>query len=43
MSAEGTLLLCEQIREVGDIDNALVILRIANGALKPGEGESDGN
>lgn len=33
VSAEGTLLVCEQLKEVGDIDNALINLRFANGAL----------
>jgi len=33
VSAEGTLLVCEQLREVGDIDNAVVNLRFANAAL----------
>ena len=33
VSAEGTLLVCEQIREVGDIDNAVINMRFTNGAL----------
>ena len=33
VSAEGTLLVCEQLEQVGDIDNAVINLRFANGAL----------
>ena len=33
VSAEGTLLVCEQLKEVGDIDNAIINLSFANGAL----------
>jgi scyllo-inositol 2-dehydrogenase (NAD+) len=33
VSAEGTLLVCDELRRVGDIDNALVMLRFATGAL----------
>jgi scyllo-inositol 2-dehydrogenase (NAD+) len=33
VSAEGTLLVCEQLREVGDIDNAVINLRFAGGEL----------
>src|SRR5260221_621575 len=33
VSAEGTLLVCEQLQQVGDIDNAVVNLRFASGAL----------
>jgi inositol 2-dehydrogenase len=33
VSAEGTLLVCEQLQEVGDIDNAVVNMRFANEAL----------
>ena len=33
VSAEGTLLVCEQLKEVGDIDNAVINLRFANGSL----------
>src|SRR5207237_9413988 len=33
VSAEGTLLVCEQLQHVGDIDNAVVNLRFASGAL----------
>lgn len=33
VSAEGSLLVCEELRAVGDIDNAVVNLRFENGAL----------
>ncbi len=33
VSAEGTLLVCEQLKQVGDIDNAVINLRFANGTL----------
>ncbi len=33
VSAEGALLVCEEIRPVGDIDNAVINLRFASGAL----------
>jgi scyllo-inositol 2-dehydrogenase (NAD+) len=33
VSAEGSLLFCEELRRVGDIDNAIVNLRFASGAL----------
>jgi scyllo-inositol 2-dehydrogenase (NAD+) len=33
VSAEGTLLVCEQLKQVGDIDNAVINLRFATGAL----------
>jgi predicted dehydrogenase len=33
VSAEGSLLVCEELRRVGDIDNAIVSLRFASGAL----------
>jgi scyllo-inositol 2-dehydrogenase (NAD+) len=33
VSAEGTLLVCEEIKKVGDIDNAVINLRFASGAL----------
>lgn len=33
VSAEGTLMVCENIRAVGDIDNAVVNLRFASGAI----------
>lgn len=33
VSAEGSLLACEELRAVGDIDNAVVNLRFENGAL----------
>jgi predicted dehydrogenase len=33
VSAEGTLLVCEQLKEVGDIDNAVINLRFEIGAL----------
>lgn len=33
VSAEGTLLVCEQLKEVGDIDNAVINLRFTNGTL----------
>jgi inositol 2-dehydrogenase len=33
VSAEGTLLVCENLASVGDIDNAIINLRFANGAL----------
>ena len=33
VSAEGTLLVCDQLKEVGDIDNAVINLRFTNGAL----------
>lgn len=33
VSAEGSLLACETLRAVGDIDNAVINLRFANGAL----------
>src|SRR6266704_2968710 len=33
VSAEGTLLICEQLKAVGDIDNAVINLSFANGAL----------
>lgn len=33
VSAEGSLLVCEQLEQVGDIDNAVVNMRFANGAL----------
>ncbi|HMA38137.1 MAG TPA: inositol 2-dehydrogenase [Chloroflexia bacterium] len=33
VSTEGTLLVCDTLQAVGDIDNALVNLRFANGAL----------
>jgi predicted dehydrogenase len=33
VSAEGTLLVCEQLKDIGDIDNAVINLRFANGAL----------
>ena len=31
--AEGTLLVCEELREVGDVDNAVVNMRLENGTL----------
>jgi predicted dehydrogenase len=33
VSAEGSLLVCNELRRVGDIDNAIVSLRFASGAL----------
>src|SRR5215471_1061174 len=33
VSAEGTLLVCDELKAVGDIDNALINLRFANRAL----------
>jgi inositol 2-dehydrogenase len=33
VSAEGTLLACEQLAAVGDIDNAVINLRFENGAI----------
>jgi inositol 2-dehydrogenase len=33
VSAEGTLLACEQLKAVGDIDNAVINIRFANGAI----------
>jgi scyllo-inositol 2-dehydrogenase (NAD+) len=33
VSAEGTLLACDDLRDVGDVDNAVVMLRFTNGAL----------
>ncbi|GAC1576672.1 MAG: scyllo-inositol 2-dehydrogenase [Ktedonobacteraceae bacterium] len=33
VAAEGTLLVCEQVKQVGDIDNAVINLRFVNGAL----------
>lgn len=33
VSAEGTTLVCDDLRQVGDLDNALVNLRFVNGAL----------
>ncbi len=33
VSAEGSLLVCKQLEPVGDIDNAVVNMRFANGAL----------
>jgi scyllo-inositol 2-dehydrogenase (NAD+) len=33
VGAEGTLMVCEQVRQVGDIDNAVINLRFVNGAL----------
>jgi scyllo-inositol 2-dehydrogenase (NAD+) len=33
VSAEGALLVCEQFSKVGDIDNAVINLRFANGTL----------
>src|SRR5947209_16735145 len=33
VGAEGTLLVCEQVKLVGDIDNAVINLRFVNGAL----------
>ena len=33
VSAEGALLVCDQLRQVGDVDNAVVTLRFASGAL----------
>ena len=33
VSAEGTLLVCEEIKKVGDIDNAVINLRFTSGAL----------
>jgi inositol 2-dehydrogenase len=33
VSAEGTLLVCDELRQVGDIDNAIVLLRFASGAV----------
>jgi predicted dehydrogenase len=33
VSAEGALLVCDELRRVGDIDNAIVSLRFASGAL----------
>jgi predicted dehydrogenase len=33
VSAEGTTLVCEDLRAVGDIDNAVVNLRFASGAI----------
>lgn len=32
-SAEGALLVCEELAQVGDIDNAVITLRFVNGAL----------
>jgi predicted dehydrogenase len=33
VSAEGSLLVCDELRRVGDIDNACILLRFASGAL----------
>jgi scyllo-inositol 2-dehydrogenase (NAD+) len=33
VSAEGSLLVCDELRRVGDIDNAIMSLRFASGAL----------
>lgn len=33
VSAEGALLVCEELAQVGDIDNAVITLRFVNGAL----------
>ncbi len=33
VSAEGALLVCEELAQVGDIDNAVITLRFASGAL----------
>jgi inositol 2-dehydrogenase len=33
VSAEGTLMVCDTLREVGDIDNAVVNLRFTSGAI----------
>ena len=33
VSAEGNLLFCEELRRVGDIDNAIISMRFASGAL----------
>lgn len=33
VSAEGSLLFCEELRRVGDIDNAIVSMRFGSGAL----------
>lgn len=33
VSAEGTLLVCDQLKDVGDIDNAVINLRFTDGAL----------
>ncbi len=33
VSAEGALLVCEELAQVGDIDNAIITLRFANGSL----------
>ena len=33
VSAEGALLVCDELRQVGDVDSALVTLRFASGAL----------
>lgn len=33
VSAEGSLLVCDELRQVGDIDNAIVLLRFASGAV----------
>lgn len=33
VGAEGTLMVCEQVRQVGDIDNAVINMRFVNGAL----------
>lgn len=33
VSAEGSLLVCDELRRVGDIDNATVLLRFASGAI----------
>jgi scyllo-inositol 2-dehydrogenase (NAD+) len=33
VSAEGTLLVCEELKQVNDIDNAVINLRFTNGAL----------
>jgi scyllo-inositol 2-dehydrogenase (NAD+) len=33
VSAEGTLLVCEELKQVNDIDNAVINMRFANGSL----------
>ena len=33
VSAEGTLLVCDELKALGDIDNAVINLRFANGAI----------
>jgi scyllo-inositol 2-dehydrogenase (NAD+) len=33
VSAEGSLLVCDELRQLGDIDNAVVLLRFTSGAM----------